>query len=196
MLSAIMLLKMKLLVDLVNIKIARKVAATRLPPELWPKIEFSIIRSSLSHPWIGKSYQAIEDAQRMMQIHVERLAGACHDSNVHFLRVLLTAEEHMNDIPEMYSPGSFEEMLLSLQNSYPAWWQHVGVLELLRTAQAIAAKDNKDEVERLMNSATFKNLPGENPSRAQLLDSISRNSLWSYFEDAVEHASFLAEGRP
>jgi hypothetical protein len=54
--AAILLLKMKLLVDIINIKLVRKVLAQQpaIPSELWKNFEASIIRSKISSRWVGK----------------------------------------------------------------------------------------------------------------------------------------------
>lgn len=194
--SAVLLLKLKLLIDIVNIKLARKVIARRLPPELWGQIELHVIRSPISHQWAGKAYQGVTSVQQKLELHVKLLARSIRNMNQHFVYILLDADEHLSTRPAHYSPGSFEEMQLLLQYSYAAWWQHEGVVELLQSAKSIAAKDSEDEIEDFMSDTTFKNSPGSDRSKEELLDDVSRNRLWGYFGDAVEDATSLSENRP
>ncbi|EHY51981.1 hypothetical protein HRR83_003456 [Exophiala dermatitidis] len=194
--SAVMLLKLKLLVDIINIKLARKVISARLPPETWEGVELRVIRSPLSRQWVGKSDQLLTSVQQKLEIHVKLLARTLQTLNEHFVSTLLEADEWLSESPYTYSRGSFEEMLLLLQYSYAAWWQHEGVLELLQSAKAIAAKDSEVEIESMMKSTTFKTNPGSNRTKAELLDDVSRNRLWGYFSDAVEDATSLNETPP
>ncbi|EXJ96377.1 hypothetical protein A1O1_01503 [Capronia coronata CBS 617.96] len=183
-LSAVMLLKLKLLIDIINIKLARKVTTARLPPELWKRIELYV------------SYQTITGVQQKLELHVKLLARTIQNLNEHFVSTLLDADEYLYGPPESYSAGSFEEMLLLLHSSYAAWWQHEGVLELLQSAKSIPAKDSEEEIEGMMDTFTFRNNPGSDRSKEELLDDVSRNRLWGYFSDAVEDAMSLSETRP
>ena len=194
--SAVMLLKLKLLVDIIYVKLARKVIAARLPPELWERVELHVVRSSVSRQWVGKSYQAITGAQQQLELHIRLLARAIKLRNEHFDTVLLSADEYLSIRPGFYSPGSFEEMLLLLQYSYAGWWEHEGVVELLQSAKSIASKDSEDEIEDMMDGTTFKTNPGSDRTKEELLDDVSCNRLWGYFEYAVEDAINLSEVRP
>jgi hypothetical protein len=53
--SAVMLLKLKLLIDAIQIRLTREVIARRLPPELWRRVELCVIRSPASSQWAGKA---------------------------------------------------------------------------------------------------------------------------------------------
>lgn len=109
---------------------------------------------------------------------------------------MLDADEYLSEIPQNSSSGSAEEVLLLLQHSYAAWWEHEGVLELLRSSRTIAGKDSEDEIEGMMASTTFASNPGSDRSKKELLDDVSRNRLWGYFDDAVEDAFSLAARKP
>lgn len=194
--AAVMLLNMKLLVDVVNIKLTRLVLKGRLPPELWGSIESNVVRSPISHEWVAKSEHHLTSLQETLQVHVKILAKTIMDINENFAQVLLNADEHLSEPLEAYSRGTFEEMVLMVKHSYPAWRQHEGVLELLRSAKLIAGKDSEDEIDDMMEGSCFKTNPGSDRSRAELLDDVSRNRLWGYFDDAVEDAVSLNKIRP
>ncbi|KAL2405754.1 hypothetical protein ABEF95_012127 [Exophiala dermatitidis] len=138
----------------------------------------------------------VTDVQQKLEIHVKLLARTLQTLNEHFVSTLLEADDWLSESPYTYSRGSFEEMLLLLQYSYAAWWQHEGVLELLQCAKSIAAKDSEDEIASMMKSTTFKTNAGSNRTKAELLDDVSRNRLWGYFSDAVEDATSLNETPP
>ncbi|KIW97847.1 uncharacterized protein Z519_01431 [Cladophialophora bantiana CBS 173.52] len=194
--SAVMLLKLKLLIDIINIKLARKVSATRLPPGLWKRVEFHVVRSPISRQWIGEPYHILTSLQHKFQLHVKLLARSIRNFNEHFVYALLNADAHLGSYPAYWSPGSFEEVELLLQYSYVAWWEHEGALELLQSAKSIAGKDSEDEIEDMMSGETFRNNPGSDRTREELLDDVSRNRLWGYFDDAVDDAQSLSENRP
>ena len=87
-------------------------------------------------------------------------------------------------------------MQLLLQYSYAAWWEHEVVLDLLQSAQLIAGRDSEDEIEDLLGGETFRSNPGSDRTKEELLDDVSRNRLWGYFDKAVEDAFSLVERRP
>ena len=66
-------------------------------------------------------------------------------------------------------------------------------MELLQSAKAIAAKDSEGEIDDMMTSMTFKNNPGSDRKKEEMLDDVSRNRLWGYFSDAVDNAMSLSE---
>jgi hypothetical protein len=104
----------------------------------------------------------------------------------------------VNQLPELYSPGSVEEIIIHLRTGYASWREHEGMLELLRSAQLIARLDSKDEIEDMMEGETFKTRPGSDRSKAERLEDVSLNRLWGYFDDAVEDSFYLepANTRP
>lgn len=136
------------------------------------------------------------DVQHTLIYQIRRLVRIIENNNSHFTYALLTADEHLSARPEHYSPGSFEEMELLLQYSYPAWWQHEGALELLQSAKSIAAKDSEDEIEDLMEGSRFRDDAESNRESEELLDDLSLNRLWEYLGDAVDDAISLNEPRP
>ena len=194
--SALLLLKLKLLIDIIAIKLTRRVISGPLPPELWELVELQVVRSPVSRRWAGKSSNELMDVQQKLQSRVMSLARIAQNRNEHFVYLLLDAEKCLSHRPEHYSVGSFEEMLIVLQYSYSAWWQHEGVLDILRSAKVIAGKDSEDELEDMMDSTTFRNNPGSERSKEDLLDDVSRNRLWGYLNLAVEDAMSLSKDRP
>jgi len=134
--------------------------------------------------------------QQKLELHVKLLAKAIQNINEHFVSALLNPDEYLSSRPEYYSRGSFEEMQLLLQYSYATWWQHEGVVELLQSAKSIAGKDSEDEIRDMISGMTFRNNPGSDRSKEELLDDVSRNRLWGYFGDAVEDVMSLSEKRP
>lgn len=190
--AAVLLLKLKLLVDLINIMRTRKVVRTRLPAELWSHVELHVIRSPISRRWVGQPHQRLTGVQQTLVLHIKHLAKFMQNKNEHFLSVLLDPDENGFKRPEGFRLGSVEEAEMLFQFSYAAWWQHEGVVELLLSAKSIAGKDSEDEIDDMMGGSTFRNNPGSNGTREELLDDVSINRLWEYFDDAVEDAMSLS----
>ena len=69
-------------------------------------------------------------------------------------------------------------------------------MELLQSAKSNAGKDSEDKIEDMMSGMTFRNNPGSDRNKEELLRDVSCNRLWGYFGDAVEDAMSLSENRP
>ncbi len=100
-------------------------------------------------------------------------------------------DEALSEKPESYTLGSWEEMALAMQNSYAAWWETEGVLDLLGDARACAARDLENEVEDMLKNETFRSKVGSRRTAEELLADISVNRVWRYLDYAVENASYL-----
>lgn len=191
--SAVMLLNLKLLVDVVNIRLSRRVLRGRLPPELWASIESNVVRSPISHEWIAKSEYRLTKIQKTLQLHVKTLAKIISTIDESLLEESFDAEAHVAETFELYPPVAIEEVV---QDCPMVWWQHEGVLELLRSATMIAGKDGEDEIDDVKHGSGAKNNAGSEKSRDDLLDGIEGNGLWGHFDDAVEDAVSLNKIRP
>lgn len=84
--SATLLLCLKLLVDIVNLKRVRNVVTERLPSELWSRVDQYICRSSLSQRFAGNSYAELTAAQQRLESHIRVLAEAASDLNEHIFK--------------------------------------------------------------------------------------------------------------
>lgn len=194
--AAVLLLKLKLLVDLINIMRTRKVTTTRLPAELCSHVELHVTLSPISRQWVGRPHQQLTGVQQTLVFNIKHLAKAMQNKNDHFLSVLLDPDENGFKRPGPYELGSVEEMEQLFEYSYATWWQHEGVVELLLSAKSIAGKDSEDEIDDMMGGSTFSKNPGPDRSREELLDDVSRNRLWGYLDDAVEDAMSLSTTPP
>jgi len=191
-----MLLKLKLLVDIQNIKIARQVLDGKMPGELWRHVELAVIRSPLSNEFQKKSNQSLVAVEETLRRHVMQLARILNNINEQVIYGILYADEYLSTQPAMCSPDSIEEMQLALQYCYAAWWQMEGVLELLQSARTIAGKDSAGEIDDMMGTATFHSNPGSSRTKEELLEDVSLNRLWGYLDWAVEDAGSLDAARP
>ena len=173
--STLVLLKIKMLVDVMNIRATRMALQGKLPRELWQGVELASIRSPLSAPLTKLSSSAIVGVQAKLARHV-RILGIVllEDVNRHIPEGLLAPDEWLRDLPTSYSSGSAQEMQLVLDYSYGAWWATEGALESLHAAKADAALAAEDEMDGMMQSESLR-------TRAELLDDVSLTRIWGHF---------------
>lgn len=189
---AVLLLKLKLMVDIRIIRTTRKALTPRgIPSELQLQICRAAIRSPLSRRFLGMSGRDLTQAECTLLNHARRLGATVTKANEHFMFNLFDPDGALASKPEAYSHGSWEEMALAMQNSYPAFWETVGVLELLNDARACAARDSEDEMENIMDGQGFKTGAGSSRTKEELLADVSVNRIWGYLDYAVENASYL-----
>jgi hypothetical protein len=194
--TTLILLKLKLIQDTINVRLTRKVIAAApklLPRELQIRIEFAVVRSPLSNQLYEQSSVELLAVELKIARHVKILGAKLTDANRSVISGLLRPDEWLDDLPEYSSPGSAEEMQLVLDYSYQAWWQTQGALELLENARTNAEKDSAGEIEDTLKHIR---LQGDTRAAAELLDDMSFNRIWGYFDWAVEDAVSLASERP
>ncbi|KAI0408731.1 hypothetical protein F4802DRAFT_548839 [Xylaria palmicola] len=187
-LVALLLLNLKLLIDVRNLKVTRKVLAERrLPFELRDQIEQDVVRSPLSAElWKGTPGSIMRTEIKLLN-HIRQLGAAIAEASHNFMFHLFAPDEALSDKPESYSHGSWEEMALAIQNSYAAWWETEGVLDLLTDARACAARDSERELEERMEDEKFR----QGRTLTELQADVSVNRIWGYLDYAVENASYL-----
>jgi hypothetical protein len=189
---AILMLKLKLLVDIRCIKITRKVTSPpRLPFELGQLIEPHVIRSPLSANFLNKSPEVLSEIETKLVSQARQLGATLTKINKNFIFNLFGPEEALSALPNAYSPGSWEEMALAIHYSYAAWWETEGVLDILYDARRCAARDSEDEIGDMMESSTFRDGGGSNRTAEELLADVSLNRIWGYLDYAVENATYL-----
>ncbi|KAI1305123.1 hypothetical protein F5Y03DRAFT_356566 [Xylaria venustula] len=188
---ALLILKLKLLIDIINLKVTRKVLARRhLPFELRDQIERDVVRSPLSAKVQKESPESFHKTETTLLDHIRQLSKTIMENNEAFTLNLLDPEDALTSQPSAYTRGSWEEMALVMQNSYAAWWETEGVLDLLRDALVCAARDLqglgfgvlRDENERLVT----ERLADVGPNFDLYADWV-----WRYLYYAVENASYL-----
>ncbi|KAI1760529.1 hypothetical protein GGR53DRAFT_77120 [Hypoxylon sp. FL1150] len=194
-LVALLILKLKLLVDIRNLKVARKVLSQhRLPAELQTQIEQNVIRSPLSAKFQKESYASLVKTETTLSEHARQIGTNIAQENHDFMLELFEPEEALCAAPEVYSYGSWEEIALVMQNSYATWWETEGVLDLLKDARAWVARDSGSGIEACIEQEQFR----KGPTAAQIQNDLCVNRIWGYLEEAVEDASYLGpwSGRP
>ncbi|KAI0437106.1 hypothetical protein F4803DRAFT_566306 [Xylaria telfairii] len=186
-LVALLLLKLKLLVDVRNLKVTRKIVAQRLPFELQDQIERDVIRSPLSAKLQRETPETLLKSELKLLDHCRQLGCAIIKVSPNFMYELFEPDEALSAKPDAYSRGSWEEMSLAMQNSYAAWWEIEGVLDLLNDARACAARDSENELEDILQCEKTR----DGRTAAELPTDLSVNRIWGYLDHAVENASYL-----
>ncbi|KAI1429068.1 hypothetical protein F5Y12DRAFT_729456 [Xylaria sp. FL1777] len=185
---ALLLLKLKLLIDVRGLKVARKIFTQHhLPFELQDQIEQYVVRSPLSIKIQKESTKSLYKTEKKLLRQIRSLGTALMEINHNFLYSLFEPEEALSNEPTSYSRGSWEEMALAMQNAYSTWWETEGVLDLLKDARACAARDSESEIEDMMKDDKIR----KHRTAAELLADISLNRIWGYLDYAVDNASYL-----
>ncbi|KAJ2999004.1 hypothetical protein NUW58_g150 [Xylaria curta] len=185
---ALLVLKLKLLIDIRNLKIARKIFAQHyLPVELRDQIEQNVIRSPLSAKLQKESHISLVKTEIKILSHVRQIGTNLAEISHHFMFCLFEPEEALLHAPSAYTRGSWEEMALAMQNSYATWWETEGVFDLLNDARACAARDSESEIEDWMEDESAR----KGRTEAELLADLSVNRIWGYLNYAVDNASYL-----
>ncbi|KAI1199445.1 hypothetical protein F5X97DRAFT_121086 [Nemania serpens] len=189
-LVALLLLKLKLLIDIRNLKVTRKVLAQgRLPLELREQIEREVVRSPLSAKLQKEPPTSLVLIELKLMAHVRKLGANIAEVNANFMFDLFDPDDALSSTPEAYSRGSWEEMALAMQYSYAALWETEGVLDLLNDARACASRDLEDEIEEWMEDKKAR----QGRTAAEVLEDLGVNRIWGYLDYAVENASYLGD---
>ncbi|RMJ16658.1 hypothetical protein CDV36_003657 [Fusarium kuroshium] len=184
---AILILKLKLLVDIRNLKMTRKILTLRLiPHDLWHSIEVSVVRSPISLKLQRDSPDALIQTEAKLLDQTLQLGHLLAKANYSFMYYFFNPDEGLCARPEGYSKGSWEEMALALQYSYGAWWETEGVLDLLNEARECAAEASGRDIETLVAQSSGS-LEAE-----QMLADLNVNKIWHYLDEAVKNLSDLS----
>lgn len=195
-LSATMLLKIKILTDVINVRLTRKDLDGKLPVELWQEVELAVIWSPLTIPLTKKSSLDLVGLEGLLTRHIKQLGASLGKANDNVIMGLLSPDDWLTKIPQYMSPGSAEEMSILLQHSFAAWWETEGALDLLGKARRVAAAGSECEIDDMVDGPTFQEGEGSYRTREEFLEDVSVNRIWGYLDDAVKDAGSLDSERP
>lgn len=171
--AALLLLKLKLLVDVRNIKVARKVLpATLLPPELWDSVERATIRSMESQRLFNKSFKELIFIERNLVNDVRKLGRAL------MLQIAKTSPDRVNSRCRLTS---------LLEKFSEICWETEGILELLQCACACAAQDFNGLVGWRSTYGYRKAMSSD------VLVGFCFADLWNYLDWAVMDYAYLGK---
>lgn len=180
----LILLRMKLLVDVINLKILRKVLAPRgIIYDVACEIEQRLIRSPLSAKFVGNSFESLCRAQSTLLKQIHGLTSPPQENtwrtrDVRF--ALLIPQFFLWDIP---FPS-----LDPMRDALDAWFEMQGVSGLLRDAYCCAermAPDPSGQHQDLVSANPFGNV------RGPLILNNPDSEAWNYLEYVTEDACYL-----
>ncbi|VUC25604.1 unnamed protein product [Clonostachys rosea] len=188
---------LKLAVDVINVIKARKaLAGTPLPSEIRGKIEMEVVRSPLSAHLYRESSEYLSRRATTCVEQIRHLGIHVMELNKHFNHLLFTPDLALSTPPSSsYSLGSWGEAAATLQNSYAAWWEAEGVLELLADARVYALRDTEPQLEEMRESERISRARGihDGPISTddEMLAHMSVIRVWTYMDWAVEDSWYL-----
>ena len=193
--TAMIFLKMKLLVDIINLKCTRKVLLHQsLLPELWRSIDQYVVISPISRRWLGKSYGESDNAvQKRLERQIKTLftsAQAVSDfprGLTHPSTGVLDADEHTFHWSE-HSGGMTPATQM-------IWFQPYGVWPLMKAATELYDLDSEWQNENY--SDIFGSIPEIRGVKTAPMAALERHrKIPEYLEGAVEDAFSLSLVKP
>ncbi len=215
-LVSLLILKLKMLVDVRNLKITRSLLSQKknLPTEIRDQIERDVIRSPLSFELQKQPHESFIKSAKKLSDHIREIGVAIMDANANLMFLLFEPDEaleigvaimdaHANLMfllfepdgaltaePEAYSRGSWQEAALAIRNSYAALWETEGVLDLLNAGRACAARDSAPEISEWMEDEKVR----QGRTVEEMLSDVSINRVWGSFKFAFMDSTWLGPG--
>ncbi|KAB8231621.1 zinc finger MYND domain-containing protein [Aspergillus alliaceus] len=130
---AVMLLKIKMLFDLVRLDQSASAFGARVPREILDQIQLSVPQS----PVVVANRQ-IQDCEirqeetKKLKVQIHTLYTTIGRRNTHFWAALLSPELHLSAKPEYHSAGAVEEMQVVLKLCYDAWAETSGAIGFIK----------------------------------------------------------------
>ncbi|KAI0506408.1 hypothetical protein F5B22DRAFT_624166 [Xylaria bambusicola] len=191
-LVGLLILKLKILVDVRNLKVTRSVLSQKknLPTELRDQIERNVIRSPLSIELQKQSHESFIQSAKKLSDHIREIGVAIMNANDSLMFLLFEPDEALTAQPEAYSHGSWQEAALAIRNSYAALWETEGVIDLLNAGRACAAQDSASEISEWMEDEKVR----RGRTAAEMLSDVTINRVWGYFKFAFMDSTWLGPG--
>ncbi|RYP59052.1 hypothetical protein DL769_008701 [Monosporascus sp. CRB-8-3] len=133
--AAVMLLKVRLLIDLQSLQDASKLLGASMPQEL-----IGMVQERAVGPLVRKRPDLMNGTDvtphiKDMEAQVLKLFNCVKKANEYFWPALVDPdpEYDLNARPEYYSPGTEEEMQVMLQHSYASWVETPGAIDIIET---------------------------------------------------------------
>ncbi|KAK7955115.1 hypothetical protein PG988_015809 [Apiospora saccharicola] len=189
-LISVMLLKVKMIIDIRNIKVIRKVVTGRLPIELWRHIELGAISGPLSRRFLARPYGDLIKAEGKLLQQCLDIGKNIIQVNRFFTPELLSPHRAtFSDLPGAYSQGSREEMVLTMREVYPAWCETPGALDLLHEAQACATNGYRIE------ATAMQTLCGQDAAAKRNIQKMVIDKTWDMLKLAAQDSAYLGPSK-
>ncbi|CAK7226512.1 hypothetical protein SBRCBS47491_006256 [Sporothrix bragantina] len=191
-LTMFLLLKLKLLVDVRNLQVLRKIyKARKMPTELLLMVEPMAVRSPISASrFVGLSDNALNALEKKLTRQAYDIGIKTRARNHCFIPVLFEPESSLCADLVKYERESWEEADLAIQSSYAAYWETSGVLDLLADARLCGARDAAWEIAGILKHDNADHKKDRTSPEERVCD-VSIVRIWTHLEDAVENSRFL-----
>ncbi|KAK6432193.1 hypothetical protein LTR95_011638 [Oleoguttula sp. CCFEE 5521] len=200
LLGSELLLKLKLLVDLINIRRTRNVLAGRLLPELGLYVQREICASPLSLSWCHRGDAALQEIQHTLLWHVDVLRARLAETNRYIFRLHLGMYYDIDMIARK-DADEYYYARMYCDSTGAAWHQIEGVSELLNAAHASAMQDRQLETVRASRKFDPRrqtmcglDYDWDEVERIQGEDCVFR--MWGHLEFVVTNAQSISTRRP
>ncbi|KAF2669939.1 hypothetical protein BT63DRAFT_225724 [Microthyrium microscopicum] len=133
--ASMTLLKIKLLLDVQNLDKSLEKNGEKVPNEVFDGIQQHVVRSPIFLTPRNKIILEQKDHTDLilkLKRQIKQLYGTVNNVNRFYWTALLQPGRCLNSRPQMYSPGTKDEMVLKLQYTYDAWIETKGSLEVIR----------------------------------------------------------------
>lgn len=150
---AVMLIKLRAYMDLVNVRNASKALQGRLPQEILDLVRERLVNGIVkSKPQILRSSDAeLKRLVLLMKKHIKQLYQCSHEHNRHFWKIMFESPyEAMANRPDKIIAGALEEARYCVGSIFPAWAETPGSFAQLKAIMP------KLEITRADKLALFK----------------------------------------
>ncbi|CEJ57717.1 hypothetical protein PMG11_06401 [Penicillium brasilianum] len=128
------LLKIKLLFEVMRLEQSTASLGPTVPSEILDLIQSSVPRSPavrVSHGIMSGDRDVRKTIISKLKAQLNVVFDAVVEANEHFWPALIDTDIDLTEIPQFYSHGSVEEMILVLRYNYDAWIESPGALSFI-----------------------------------------------------------------
>lgn len=190
--SACLLLKLKHLVDMCHLKIARQILTLRhIPFDIGELIEAALIRSPQSARLRNESPERVREAEKMLVNSIRQVGTTLHEMDDEYMSSLFDPAGAPRVGEPQVAGDAWNEAFVVAFNTDAAWREAEGVLDLLSDARACAAQGSEDEIREKLEQGVFGSYDGSEQRFDEVMGYVSMDRIWAYLDWAVEDASYL-----
>ncbi|CAG8898268.1 unnamed protein product [Penicillium egyptiacum] len=134
-LSCLCLLKIKLLLEVMRLGQSTASLGPVVPREILDLIQSSIPQIPavcVSHDIMSGDSDVRETMVDKLKAQIDAVFNAVEEANEHFWPSLIDPDLDLTEIPESYSAGTVEEMILVLRYNYDAWTETPGAIDFIK----------------------------------------------------------------
>lgn len=133
-LSCLCLLKIKLLFEVMRLEQSTASLGPAIPREILDLIQSSVPQSPVvraSHDIMSGDSDVRETMIEKLRAQIDVIFDAVEEANEYLWPALIDPDIDLTEIPECYSHGGVEEMILVLRYNYDAWAETPGAIDFI-----------------------------------------------------------------